>query len=174
MEQEARESERRVREVHPDEQAAGDVLKAAVSADGMLAPPPEARIKRQTYWLTGAEARAEVQRMRHEADAVLTGIGTVLADDPALTDRSGIIGPGGRARRRPLLRVVLDSNLRTPLDSQLVRSACGDVLVMCSAEADAGRAAALEDEGVQVERIAGRRGGSIWAWCWTCWARERF
>jgi diaminohydroxyphosphoribosylaminopyrimidine deaminase/5-amino-6-(5-phosphoribosylamino)uracil reductase len=134
------------------------VLKAAVSADGMLAPPPEARIKRQTYWLTGAEARATVQHMRHEADAVLTGIGTVLADDPALTDRSGIIGPGARGRRRPLLRVVLDSNLLTPLDSQLVRSACGDVLVLGSAEADAGRAAALEDAGVQVERVAGRRG----------------
>src|SRR5580704_7911341 len=57
-------------------------LKAALSADGMLAPPPAARTERQTYWITGAEARAEVQRMRHAADAVLTGVGTVLADDP--------------------------------------------------------------------------------------------
>jgi diaminohydroxyphosphoribosylaminopyrimidine deaminase/5-amino-6-(5-phosphoribosylamino)uracil reductase len=123
-------------------------LKAGLSADG----------KRQTYWLTGAEARAEVQRMRHGVDAVLTGIGTVLADDPALTDRSGILGPGGRARRRPLLRVVLDSPLRLPLDSQVVRSACGDVLVLCSVEAEPGRVAALEAAGVQVERVAGRGG----------------
>jgi diaminohydroxyphosphoribosylaminopyrimidine deaminase/5-amino-6-(5-phosphoribosylamino)uracil reductase len=133
-------------------------LKAGLSADGMLAPRPDTRIQRQTYWLTGAEARAEVQRMRHAADAVLTGIGTVMADDPALTDRSGIVGPGGRARRRPLLRVVLDSNLRTPLDSQLVRSANGDVLLLSATDADAARAAALEDAGVQIERVAGRRG----------------
>ena len=133
-------------------------LKAGLSADGMLAPQPDARAKRQTYWLTGAEARAEVQRMRHGVDAVLTGIGTVLADDPALTDRSGIVGPAGRARRRPLLRVVLDSHLRLPLDSQVVRSACGDVLVLCSVEAEAERAAALEAAGVQVERVAGRSG----------------
>jgi diaminohydroxyphosphoribosylaminopyrimidine deaminase/5-amino-6-(5-phosphoribosylamino)uracil reductase len=133
-------------------------LKAALSADGMLAPRPDARMERQTYWLTGAEARAEVQGIRHAADAVLTGIGTVLADDPALTDRSGIVGPGGRARRRPLLRVVLDSHLLTRLDSQLVRSANADVLLLCSAEADSGRATALQSEGVQVERIAGRDG----------------
>jgi diaminohydroxyphosphoribosylaminopyrimidine deaminase/5-amino-6-(5-phosphoribosylamino)uracil reductase len=133
-------------------------LKAGLSADGMLAPRPNARTKRQTYWLTGTEARAEVQRMRHGADAVLTGIGTVLADDPALTDRSGIVGPGGRARRRPLMRVVLDSQLRMPLDSQLVRSVRGDVLVLCGVDAEPERVAALEAEGVQVQRIAGRRG----------------
>ena len=96
--------------------------------------------------------------MRHGMDAVLTGIGTVLADDPALTDRSGIVGPGGRARRRPLLRVVLDSMLRIPLDSQLVRSANGDVLVVCGAEAPEDRIAALDIEGVTVERVASRRG----------------
>jgi diaminohydroxyphosphoribosylaminopyrimidine deaminase / 5-amino-6-(5-phosphoribosylamino)uracil reductase len=133
-------------------------LKAALSKDGMLAPPTSARTERQTHWLTGAEARDEVQRMRHGADAVLTGIGTVLADDPKLTDRSGMVGPGGRARRRPLLRVVLDSRLRTPMDSQLVRSANGDVLVMCGAEAEWERAAALEAAGVQVERVEGQGG----------------
>ena len=133
-------------------------LKAGLSDDGMLAPPPGARAERKTYWLTGVEARAEVQRMRHAADAVLTGIGTVLTDDPALTDRSEMVGPHGRARRRPLLRVVLDSHLRTPLDSQLVRSANGDVLVVCSAEAEAKRAMALEDARVQVERVAGQGG----------------
>ncbi len=123
-------------------------LKAGLSADGMLAPPVSMRTVRQTHWLTGAEARAEVQRMRHGADAVLTGIGTVLADDPLLTDRSGL------ARRRRLLRVVLDSQLRTSLDSQIVRRAEGDVLVFCGAEADAGRASALEAAGVAVERVA--------------------
>lgn len=133
-------------------------LKAALSVDGMLAPPAAVRTTREPHWLTGPAARAEVQRMRHRADAVLTGIGTVLADDPALTDRSGIVGPGGRTRRRPLLRVVLDSMLRIPLDSQLVRSESGNVLVVCGAEAPEDRAAALDAEGVMVERVASRRG----------------
>jgi diaminohydroxyphosphoribosylaminopyrimidine deaminase/5-amino-6-(5-phosphoribosylamino)uracil reductase len=124
----------------------------------MLAPPVEARTAKQPHWLTGTESRAEVQRMRYAADAVLTGIGTVLADDPALTDRSGIVGPGGRARRRPLLRTILDSRLRTPLDSQLVRSANGDVLIFCGTEPGGNRAAALEAAGVQVERVAGKAG----------------
>ena len=133
-------------------------LKAALSRDGMLAPSACARTERQTYWLTGAEARDEVHRMRHAADAVLTGIGTVLADDPLLTDRSGAVGPGGRARRRPLLRVVLDSRLRTPLESQLVQSANGDVLVLCGPKAGQERVEALEAAGVQVERVAEQGG----------------
>jgi diaminohydroxyphosphoribosylaminopyrimidine deaminase/5-amino-6-(5-phosphoribosylamino)uracil reductase len=100
--------------------------------------------------------------MRHGADAVLTGIGTVLADDPLLTDRSGMVGPGGRARRRPLLRVVLDSRLRTPMDSQLVRTANGDVLVLSGAEVATERVAALEAAGVQVERVAEQGGRLGW------------
>jgi diaminohydroxyphosphoribosylaminopyrimidine deaminase / 5-amino-6-(5-phosphoribosylamino)uracil reductase len=127
-------------------------LKAALSVDGMLAPPIHLRIEKQPHWLTGVAARAEVQKMRHGADAVLTGIGTVLADDPLLTDRSGL------PRRRRLLRVVLDSRLRMPLDSQLVRSADWDVLVFCAADASVERAAALEEAGVEVERIAGEGG----------------
>jgi diaminohydroxyphosphoribosylaminopyrimidine deaminase/5-amino-6-(5-phosphoribosylamino)uracil reductase len=133
-------------------------LKAAVSADGMLAPDGSRRKPGEPFWLTGAEARAEVQRMRHGSDAVLTGIGTVLADDPALTDRSGLVGPGGRARRRPLLRVVLDSRLRIPMDSELVRSANRDVLVVCGTEVESERVAALEAAGVEVERVDARDG----------------
>ncbi|HEV2646453.1 MAG TPA: bifunctional diaminohydroxyphosphoribosylaminopyrimidine deaminase/5-amino-6-(5-phosphoribosylamino)uracil reductase RibD [Acidobacteriaceae bacterium] len=127
-------------------------LKAAVSADGMLAPAAGARVAGETFWITGAEARTEVQRMRHEADAVLTGIGTVLADDPLLTDRSG------RVRRRRLLRVVLDSELRIPLDSQLVRTAAEDLLVVCGEAAASGRSAALQAAGVQIGRTGGREG----------------
>jgi diaminohydroxyphosphoribosylaminopyrimidine deaminase/5-amino-6-(5-phosphoribosylamino)uracil reductase len=123
-------------------------LKTALSADGMLAPPASARTEKNPHWLTGAESRAEVQRMRHAADAVLTGIGTVLADDPLLTDRSGL------PRRRPLLRVVLDARLRTPLDSQLVRSAHDDLLIFCDEQAATNRATALQAAGVTVERIA--------------------
>jgi diaminohydroxyphosphoribosylaminopyrimidine deaminase/5-amino-6-(5-phosphoribosylamino)uracil reductase len=122
-------------------------LKAALSVDGKLAPQASARTARQPHWLTGPEARTEVQRIRHASDAVLTGIGTVLADDPALTDRTGL------PRRRPLLRVVLDSQFRTPLDSQLVRSADGDVLIFSSSHADPQRASALQTAGVEIKRI---------------------
>ena len=127
-------------------------LKAALSADGMLAPPASARTVRQPHWLTGPEARAQVQRMRHASDAVLTGIGTVLADDPLFTDRSGLL------RRRPLLRVVLDTHLRTPLDSQLVSSAQNDLLLLCGPHADPARAAALHDAGIEVVRISQSNG----------------
>jgi diaminohydroxyphosphoribosylaminopyrimidine deaminase/5-amino-6-(5-phosphoribosylamino)uracil reductase len=133
-------------------------LKAALSVDGMLAPPPESRTNAQPHWLTGPEARAQVQLMRHVAGAVLTGIGTVLADDPMLTDRSGILGPNGQPRRRPLLRVVLDSHLRTPLDSELVGSANADLLLFCAAHANPDRIAALEAAGVQIERIVAQSG----------------
>ena len=54
-------------------------------------------------WITGEIARRRVQVLRHEHDAIMAGVGTVIADDPLLTDRSA------RPRRRPLLRVILDS-----------------------------------------------------------------
>ena len=90
--------------------------------------------------------------MRHGADAVLTGIGTVLADDPMLTDRTGL------ARRRRLLRVVLDTALRMPIDAQLVRSSNEDVLIFCGHAVDAPRIAALEEAGVQVVPVAAAEG----------------
>jgi diaminohydroxyphosphoribosylaminopyrimidine deaminase/5-amino-6-(5-phosphoribosylamino)uracil reductase len=127
-------------------------LKAGLSADGMLAPAAGARAGVGPHWLTGPEARAEVQRMRHGADAVLTGIGTVLADDPMLTDRAGL------ARRRRLLRVVLDTALRIPIDAQLVRTCSEDVLVFCGHAVDAPRIAALEEAGVQVVPVAAAEG----------------
>src|ERR1700761_6165847 len=108
-------------------------LKAAVSLDGKLAPAPEMRSAATPHWLTGSAARADVQRLRHASDAILTGIGTVLADNPELTDRTGL------PRRRRLLRVVLDPGLRIPPDSKLVRSAAAerrkDLFVMCDEEA---------------------------------------
>ncbi len=122
-------------------------LKSALSADGKLAPPPAARVPNRPFLLTGPAARADVQQLRHASDALLTGIGTVLADDPALSDRTGL------PRRRPLLRVVLDTNLRTPLDSQLVRTAERDVLLLCAASASTARIDALEAHGVEIAML---------------------
>jgi diaminohydroxyphosphoribosylaminopyrimidine deaminase/5-amino-6-(5-phosphoribosylamino)uracil reductase len=85
---------------------------------------------------------------------MLTGIGTVMADDCLLTDRSGL------PRSRPLLRIVLDSRLRLPLDSQMVRSAAGDVLVVGTSAAPAERRKALESRGVRVLILDGRDGRS--------------
>jgi diaminohydroxyphosphoribosylaminopyrimidine deaminase / 5-amino-6-(5-phosphoribosylamino)uracil reductase len=122
-------------------------LKAALSVDGKLAPPPTSRDSNQPHWLTSPSARAEVQRLRHASDAVLTGIGTVLADNPQLTDRSGL------PRRRPLLRVLLDTHLRTPLTSQLVRSASNDLLLLCGSGVPPEQIAALEARGAEVKVI---------------------
>lgn len=110
-------------------------LKAAMTLDGKIAPPPtssphsaalKAGNSNPANWITGESARAHVQELRHEHDAILVGVGTVIADDPLLTDRSG------RPRRRPLLRVVLDSRLRLPFESRVVKTAQDDVLVVCS------------------------------------------
>ncbi|MBT9329630.1 bifunctional diaminohydroxyphosphoribosylaminopyrimidine deaminase/5-amino-6-(5-phosphoribosylamino)uracil reductase RibD [Acidipila sp. 4G-K13] len=128
-------------------------LKAGVSFDGRIAPPPGTAPIGRTTFITGEESRAEVQRMRHAADAIMTGIHTILNDDPLLTDRSGL------ARRRPLLRVVLDSALRLPLDSQLVRTAKDDVLIFCTIPVT-DRQRALEAMGVRVERVESSPEGS--------------
>lgn len=121
-------------------------LKAALSLDGRIAPAPGTAPRGTPVYLSGDDSREEVQRMRHSADAVLTGINTVLQDDPLLTDRSGL------GRRRPLLRVVLDSALRMPLDAKLVRTAKEDVLVFCTI-APTERQRGLEAMGVRVERV---------------------
>jgi diaminohydroxyphosphoribosylaminopyrimidine deaminase/5-amino-6-(5-phosphoribosylamino)uracil reductase len=123
-------------------------LKAAMTLDGRIAPATQK--KGDIAWITGPESRQQVQTLRHEVDAVLTGIGTVLADDPLLTDRSEL------PRRRPLLRVVLDSQLSLPLDSKLVRSANGDVLVLCADHPTnliQDRLQAMLDSGVAVKQI---------------------
>lgn len=114
-------------------------LKAALSVDGHLAPPPKTRTSAQPHWLTGPLARAEVHRLRHASDALLTGIGTVLADNPLLTDRSNF------ARRRPLMRVVLDPQLRLPLDTHLVQTIASDLWIFCSESARLEQATKYED-----------------------------
>ncbi len=87
-------------------------LKSAASIDGRIA-----LASGESKWITGEDARAAAHQMRLDHDATLAGIGTVLADDPRLTCRL----PGAEAGRE--LRIVLDSNLRTPLDCNLVQGA---------------------------------------------------
>ncbi len=105
-------------------------LKSALTLDGQLALPgakgPLRANKSKTKhapWITSEESRAEVHRMRHASDALLTGIGTIRADDPLLTDRSGL------PRRRRLLRVILDTQLTLRPRSRIVQTADDDLLV---------------------------------------------
>jgi diaminohydroxyphosphoribosylaminopyrimidine deaminase / 5-amino-6-(5-phosphoribosylamino)uracil reductase len=114
-------------------------LKAALTLDGKIAAPQD-----NVGWITSEVARADVQQVRHFSDAILTGVGTVLEDDCLLTDRSGL------PRSRPLLRIVLDSQLRMPLASRMVASAKGDLLVVGTSAAPAERRRALESLGIQV------------------------
>ena len=122
-------------------------MKSASTLDGRIASRDGS-----TTWITSEESREEVQRLRHAADALLTGVGTILVDDPRLTDRTG------RPRRRPLVRVVVDSRLRSPLRSKLVKAATNDVLVFTTQSEGSPRARALRRAGVEVVRVRARGG----------------
>ena len=135
-------------------------LKAAMTLDGKIAPPPAGSpVPKEVAaggstggWITGEIARKYVHELRHEHDAIMAGVGTVIADDPLLTDRSN------RARRRPLLRVILDSFLRLPDDSRLVKTVQGDVLILYS-QADDNRIDEVEKLGLRVEQVPSQADG---------------
>ena len=127
------------------------LMKVAMTLDGRIAPPPGLHKPGEPYWITGEASRAAVQQLRWQADAVLTGVDTVLADDPHFTDRSGL------RRRRPLLRVVLDSALRMTLNCKLAATAQSDVLVFTVCQ-DQRRIEALRERGVRVEVLTAATG----------------
>ena len=130
-------------------------IKSGMTLDGKIAPPPGESFNPSALgaggatggWITSVEARAHVQELRHESDAILVGVGTVIADDPLLTDRTGL------PRRRPLLRVVLDSRLRLPLESRLAKTVRDDVVIFCSF-AEEKKKHELEKRGIRVEQVA--------------------
>jgi diaminohydroxyphosphoribosylaminopyrimidine deaminase/5-amino-6-(5-phosphoribosylamino)uracil reductase len=130
-------------------------LKSGMTLDGKIAPPTGDPFSPSMLgmggisggWITSLEARKHVQQQRHESDSILVGVGTVITDDPLLTDRTGL------PRRRPLVRVVIDSRLRLPLESRLVKTVNNDLLVFCSF-AEENRKKALEERGVRVEQVA--------------------
>jgi diaminohydroxyphosphoribosylaminopyrimidine deaminase/5-amino-6-(5-phosphoribosylamino)uracil reductase len=120
------------------------LMKVAMTLDARIAPPPSHQTPHAPYWITSEVARAAVQPLRWAADATMVGVDTVLADDPWMTDRSGL------RRRRPLLRIVLDSGLRMPLDSKMVSTAQNDVVIFTVSN-DEARAKELRTRGVRVE-----------------------
>jgi diaminohydroxyphosphoribosylaminopyrimidine deaminase / 5-amino-6-(5-phosphoribosylamino)uracil reductase len=134
-------------------------LKSAMTLDGKIADatkpgaqpdsamPTTEGARSGYHWITGEAARAHVQQLRHQSDAILAGVGTVMADDPLLTDRSGL------PRRRKLLRVILDSYLRIPLASRVIQTAENDAMVLCSNAEEASKQA-LEEKGIRVRQIS--------------------
>jgi diaminohydroxyphosphoribosylaminopyrimidine deaminase/5-amino-6-(5-phosphoribosylamino)uracil reductase len=134
----------RLRRPHP-----WTIAKWAQTRTGQLVPPSGVGGGR---WISGPESLRDVQVLRGRVDAIVTGVGTVLADDPRLTVR-----PPGDASRPPL-RVVLDSTLRTPPDAALLRApgpgeGAGEVHILCVGGADATRHRALLDAGAQVHAL---------------------
>jgi diaminohydroxyphosphoribosylaminopyrimidine deaminase/5-amino-6-(5-phosphoribosylamino)uracil reductase len=102
-------------------------LKMAASLDGRTA-----MASGESQWITGTEARRDVQRLRAISDAILTGVGTVLADDPSLTVRRedlGDIGDATEPSRQPL-RVIADRDARTPCSAKILHG--GNVQVFCA------------------------------------------
>jgi diaminohydroxyphosphoribosylaminopyrimidine deaminase/5-amino-6-(5-phosphoribosylamino)uracil reductase len=121
-------------------------LKIAESADGYVADA-----KGNSKWITGERARFHGHLLRAKHDAILVGIGTVLADDPALTCRLP-----GLSHRSPV-RVALDSHLRLPPTSQLALGAKTHPVIVFTAAKDGGEA--LTAQGVQIERVAADESG---------------
>jgi diaminohydroxyphosphoribosylaminopyrimidine deaminase / 5-amino-6-(5-phosphoribosylamino)uracil reductase len=122
------------------------IAKWAQTRSGHLSPPPEVGEGR---WISGPESLKEVHVLRGRVDAILTGVTTVLKDDPRFTVRP----PGDPAH--PPLRVILDSYLRTPTDGRLFEppgpgEGAGEIHVLCQAGANAARHLALEAAGARV------------------------
>jgi len=115
-------------------------LKVASSLDGAIAMKSG-----ESQWITGPEARDDVQRLRAKSGAILTGIGTVLADDPALNVRHEALDTRGR---QPV-RAVMDSRLRMPLSAGMLAMP-GETIVYCTDDA---RRQALMDAGACVIRV---------------------
>ena len=116
------------------------VMKYAMTADGQIATKTGA-----SKWITGEEARNRVHTMRHEYMSILVGIGTVLADDPMLNVRiEGLKSP---------IRVVCDSKLRIPLESQIVRTAGEYRTIVAYVDGENEKEAALADAKVELLEI---------------------
>jgi diaminohydroxyphosphoribosylaminopyrimidine deaminase / 5-amino-6-(5-phosphoribosylamino)uracil reductase len=138
-------------------------LKSAMTLDGQLALSGDrnrflrkSNRSKHSNWITSEESRAEVHRMRHASDALLTGIGTIHVDDPLLTDRSGL------SRRRRLLRVILDSRLSLSRFTRIVQTAEDDLLVFTNEALSSQRPRRMHKEGVELVHARTLNGRINW------------
>jgi diaminohydroxyphosphoribosylaminopyrimidine deaminase/5-amino-6-(5-phosphoribosylamino)uracil reductase len=126
------------------------ILKAGMTLDGKIATA-----RGESQWITGAQARQEVHRLRQSVDAILVGIGTVMKDDPSLTARVSEY-PLKLAARQPW-RVVADSRLRIPASARVL-SKQARTLVATTKKASLAKMRALETTGVEVAILPAVRG----------------
>ena len=126
-------------------------LKVASTLDGKIATA-----QGESRWITGREARKMVHRLRARSDAILVGIGTVLADDPSLTVRTGL--PRGRAP----LRVVLDPSLRIPMTAKVLTDGQAPTVIVTTASGSPTKRATLEKKGAHVVVLPARHGRISW------------
>jgi diaminohydroxyphosphoribosylaminopyrimidine deaminase/5-amino-6-(5-phosphoribosylamino)uracil reductase len=125
-------------------------LKIATSLDGRTA-----MASGESKWITGRAARADVQQWRARSCAIVTGIGTVLADDPQLTVRD--VTPLVNGETRQPLRVVVDSKLATPAGAAVLRAPGGVLLVTTQTALATERARALASDRIEIAATTGAR-----------------
>ena len=125
-------------------------LKSGATLDGRTAA-----FDGTSKWITGNASRQQVQALRAECSAIVTGVGTVLADDPNLNVREH---PDFQIERQPL-RVVLDSQLKTPLDSRIIGADQRLVIFTLSDEVD--KSAALIEQGAEVIKLDQPKGDQL-------------
>ncbi|UHA76215.1 bifunctional diaminohydroxyphosphoribosylaminopyrimidine deaminase/5-amino-6-(5-phosphoribosylamino)uracil reductase RibD [Paenibacillus sp. 481] len=135
-------------------------LKTASTLDGKIATKSG-----DSRWITNSESRERVHALRHRHQAIMVGIGTVLADDPALTTRLNVPG------LHPI-RLIVDSQLRLPLHAQIVIDNKAPTWVMTTESADKQRAAALQQRGVEIIRAGDGKQVDLQAALRECSRRE--
>ncbi|MBI3808939.1 MAG: bifunctional diaminohydroxyphosphoribosylaminopyrimidine deaminase/5-amino-6-(5-phosphoribosylamino)uracil reductase RibD [Nitrospirae bacterium] len=128
-------------------------LKVASTLDGKIATA-----KGESRWITGPAARKLVHQLRARADAIVTGIGTILADDPSLTARTGSV------HGRTPLRIVFDPSLRISLRANVLKDRKAPTLIVTTPQAILAKRAALQKIGAEVLVLPSRRGRIQWRW----------
>jgi diaminohydroxyphosphoribosylaminopyrimidine deaminase / 5-amino-6-(5-phosphoribosylamino)uracil reductase len=116
-------------------------LKSATSLDGKIAT-----VTGESKWITGEEARKDVHHFRHSHDAILVGVNTVIKDNPSLTTRleAGGINP---------IRVILDTTLRTPLESRIVTDQAADTIIVTGADVEPERERQFSERGIEIIKL---------------------
>lgn len=116
-------------------------LKSATSLDGKIAT-----VTGESKWITGEEARKDVHQFRHTHDAILVGVNTVIKDNPSLTTR---LEAGGK---NPI-RVILDSTLRTPLESRIVNDQAAETIIVTGSGTEPERVRQFSDQGIEIIKL---------------------
>jgi len=123
------------------------LAKFAMSLDGKIATKTG-----DSRWISGEESRRYVHGLRHQVDAIMVGVNTIIADDPQLTARAG--REGGKAEKQPL-RIIVDSRGRTPTTARVLQMP-GKTLVAVAGEIESAKAGALTQAGAEVLRLPSR------------------